>query len=253
MNELIFRKDGASDGFVKQQWNCIASARDNQLRSGRDVSFTYILRPTIIQMMNGEDLSSVLDAGCGSGVLTEAIATMASHITAIDLAEKNIEIANNSESRKSNIDYMVESIEEHSVGNKRLYSLIYANMVLQDVASIDAVAAALAVVAKEKATFIATVTHPWFWPIYWNYHDESWFKYEEEFAVVAPYKVSGEMSSIGTTTHFHRPLGRYVEAFERKGFRVVSIEEPMPNEAAIEAYKIPWKFPRFLAMKFRYG
>lgn len=250
MSQSIRRVDISSADFVKEQWNSIASQRDIQLRSGRDISFTHVLTPAIIRMMAGEDMSYVLDAGCGSGVMAEIISGYAKRITAIDIAEKNIELAIASKARKENIEYLSESIEQHAQKAGEAYSLIYANMVLQDVMCLDSIADSLAKISRSGTAFIATVTHPWFWPFYWDYHEKEWFKYDEEFAVVAPYKISGDEGPIGTTTHFHRPLHRYVSALENSGFSIVSIEEPMPDEEAASEYKVPWRFPRFLAMKF---
>jgi len=56
---------------------------------------------------------TILDVGCGGGILTESLARSGAQITGIDLSEASLEIARrHAKEQGLNIDYRYESIEE---------------------------------------------------------------------------------------------------------------------------------------------
>lgn len=236
---------------IRSQWDSIAETRNRQLRYGKDISFECVLKPAVLKLMEGADLECVLDAGCGTGVLSEVVSSHAVEVIGIDISPKSIALASESTSRPENVKYLVSSIEELSGSEEGKYSLILANMVLQDVANLDACLAALAKVAKPGGCLVATITHPWFWPSYWGYVDEPWFNYSREQAIQAPFVISSEADVAAVTTHFHRPLSAYFEGLGRAGFCVEELLEPIPEEKVQHAYPAIWKFPRFLAFRCR--
>lgn len=237
---------------IREQWDRVASARDQQLRAGRDVSFEYVLKPTILDLIDTADCSSVLDAGCGTGVLTEVLAGKASAVTGVDMSSASIRIASNSASRPKNVQYFDSTLEDYLRNTSDRYSLVVANMVLQDSADLGGCLRALSSRCQPVASLIATITHPWFWPTYWGYDNEPWFKYSEEQAIEAPFRISKDTTPIGVTTHFHRPLSFYISALTAAGFELETLAEPMPAPRVQEQYPAMWHFPRFLALRCKY-
>ncbi|XP_061402567.1 ubiquinone biosynthesis O-methyltransferase, mitochondrial-like [Musca vetustissima] len=77
--------------------------------------------------------------GCGGGILTENLARLGAHITALDLSENMIEIARqhlakDSELAMANrIDYKVEAIEQHAIHTKNFYDAIVISEVLENI------------------------------------------------------------------------------------------------------------------------
>jgi len=252
MSSQSRRVNDSSNDVIRRQWDSIACARDKQLRSGQDTSFEYILKPAIFSLIEGVDKASVLDAGCGTGVLTELLAKQSSSVTGVDFSSVNIAIAKRAASSTDNIRYVSQSIEEFAASAREYYSLIVANMVLQDVKALDACLAAMASLSTPNATLVATVTHPCFWPTYWGYDQEPWFDYNEEQAIEAPFRISASPQAIGVTTHFHRPVSAYLNSFCRAGFIIDAVLEPMPASPSL---KLPMKIsriPRFLAFRCIY-
>ena len=49
------------------------------------------------------------------------------------------------------------------------------------------------------------ITHPFFWPKYWGYESEEWYKYNEEIFIENEFSISFE-KEMGKTTYIHRPL-----------------------------------------------
>lgn len=249
MTDGIRRVDHYSADAICAQWDRIAVERNTQLRSGRDLSFEFVLKPTILDLVADVNRDSVLDAGCGSGVLTEVLADMATTVVGVDMSHVNIELADRSKSRPNGVRYYCESIEKFATKSSERFSLIVANMVLQDSAELDQCLEALARLSLHDTILVASITHPWFWPTYWGYDKESWFKYSEEQAIEAPFRISTEVSPIGTTTHFHRPLSAYVAKLKAAGFELETIREPLPSIEVQHQYPVLWEYPRFLVLR----
>lgn len=253
MIDGIKKVEHFSTDEIRAQWDQIAIDRNAQLRSGRDLSFDFVLKPTILKLIADVDCGSVLDAGCGSGVLTEVLANRARTIVGVDMSHANIELAEASSSRPEKVKYYCDKIEEFSTKSRDNFSLIVANMVFQDSEDLDQCLEALASRSTKNTVLVATITHPWFWPTYWGYDKEPWFKYSEEQAIEAPFRISTEVLPIGTTTHFHRPLSVYVTKLRAAGFELETIQEPLPSTEVQQQYPAAWQFPRFLAFRCRHS
>lgn len=242
--------DNVDKSTLIKQWNAIAYARNNQLRSGCDISFEHILVPSIFQLSSDCDWSLVLDAGCGTGVLSERLAQTADLVVGVDMSSESIAIAKKNILEKNNLHYMESTIEKFSLNSSySKFSLVIANMLLQDTPDLAATIKAIGELTKKSGHLVLTITHPCFWPKYWDYDKEPWFSYEKEIAIEAPFSISNSNDFIGLTTHFHRPLSQYIAAIIDCGFELVSLIEPMPSIEVQSKYPSPWEFPRFLVLK----
>lgn len=234
---------------LSAQWDSIAPARNSQLRSGRDISFEHVLKPTVLKLINSSPSGKLLDAGCGSGVLTEILADHFGYVVGVDMSQANINLANGSDTKKKNTDYICSKIEDVRFGQGQIFTTIVANMVFQDAADLSSCFRALAQNSCVGTTLVATITHPWFWPTYWGYENEHWFEYTKELAVEAPFRVSSDSAVVGITTHFHRPLSMYLNALKNHGFHLDQMIEPVPPDGVQKMYPSAWNYPRFLAFR----
>lgn len=235
---------------LSRQWDIIAQARNEQLRAGRDLSFQFILMPTILKLIGASNKDLVLDAGCGSGILTEQIAKFSKQIIGIDMSRVNINIANASIHKQSNIEYSYSTIEAYARKlTQPKFSLLVANMFLQDVKNLKQCIKVFSKIISPGGHLVFSIAHPWFWPTYWGYDRYDWFKYDDEIAIEAPFRISSDKKLIGVTTHFHRPLSCYLNELHSSGFEIESLTEPMPRKEIELKYPKIWKFPRFLAIK----
>lgn len=234
---------------LSAQWDSIALKRNSQLRSGRDLSFEHVLKPTILKLIESSPSGKLLDAGCGSGVLTEILADQFGYVVGVDMSQVNINLANGSSTKRKNTDYIFGEIENLIFGSDQIFTTIVANMVFQDTANLSSCFRALAQKSCAGTTLIATITHPWFWPTYWGYEKEHWFEYTKELAIEAPFRVSSDSAAVGITTHFHRPLSMYINTLKNNGFRLDQIIEPVPPDSIQKMYPSAWSYPRFLAFK----
>jgi 2-polyprenyl-3-methyl-5-hydroxy-6-metoxy-1,4-benzoquinol methylase len=241
---------GVSSASVANQWDRVAAKRDDQIRSGQDISYSRVLVPAVMSLAAGWLTGHVVDAGCGTGVLSELMAAKATRVVGVDLSPRSIAIARVRAMNLPNVEYKVASIERFSArANRKQFNLVVANMMLQDAPNLSAAVRAMRALVAPTGAIVLTITHPCFWPWYWGYAKARWFQYNKEFAIRAPFKISSAHRAVGVTTHFHRPVGRYLAVFAAARLKVDGFVEPMPNEAISRLYRKRWQFPRFLAVR----
>ena len=236
---------------IQAEWDQIADLRHRQIISGQDISYRKVLVPTMMDFIMDCDPSSVIDLGCGSGYLTQEIALLGGSIVGIDLSPKSIELARQHFTDHENVAFEVMLIEDLPKQQLGPFTTGVANMTFMTALDLDSVVKAVARVLIPGGMLIGAITHPCFWPLYWGYDKESWFQYEHEVLVEAPFRISTSITDI-VTTHIHRPLERYLNAFSEAGFEIMDLIEPRPDEEVLKLYPSgAWHWPHFLAFKLR--
>lgn len=240
-----------SEEFLASEWDKVAGDRDTLINDGRDLSYLYILLPALRKLSDGWLIPEgrVLDIGCGTGKFAAALAAdySESEVVGIDPSRISIEIAAERRNSLANLRFFPISAEDFSgSGHAGQFELIVANMLFQNVARLDEVLAACVKLLRPNGALVFAVPHPCFWPRYWKYEKEPWFKYGRELWIEAPFRTSLSPDATLRTTHTHRPLSGYVNAFRAAGFFVDEIVEPYPDEGIEGEYPIAWEFPRFL-------
>ena len=91
--------------------------------------FNYIKQHTDLKT------KKCLDVGCGGGILTESLATKASVVTGIDLAENALSVAekHSTTSNLQNINYEQSSVEDHCEKNESEYDVLTCMEMLEHV------------------------------------------------------------------------------------------------------------------------
>lgn len=221
---------------IANEWDNIALLRQKQIESKKDTSFHQILLPNISKQIESiDDLSqkSLIDLGCGSGYLTNYLSLSVKKTVGIDLSKKNIELARKKYS-KENLTFHNCSIEDF---NKDTYEIAVANMVMMDVINLHNCIKSISDLVVDNGNFIFSITHPYFWPKYWKYEEESWYNYSKELIIETEFKISNEITQY-ETTHIHRPLSSYIRLLKQYNFEINDMLE-LPDEEGS-------KYPRFL-------
>ena len=240
---------GKSSIDIAREWDKIAQLRYWQIASGKDLSFSHILLPTIQTLVEDCSLESVLDIGCGTGQLTRELANVSGKLTAVDPSARSIDIARRTCFSSGNVSFYVGTVEEFARNwSGSPFNIAVANMTLMTCLDLEALVRAVATVVAPDGCFVATITHPWFWPQYRGYANAGWFNYHQEIVLEGPFSISAEISDY-VTTHVHRPLATYLNSLSQFGFRLDRIMEPYPREEIQALYPDRWRFPRFLAFR----
>jgi 2-polyprenyl-3-methyl-5-hydroxy-6-metoxy-1,4-benzoquinol methylase len=236
---------------VRREWDALAPLRWEQILSGADVTFNEVLLPAIESLIPpGSEEMIALDVGCGIGASTKALAHHFKAIDAIDPSGVSIGLAKKLAGGVAR-DIEECSVEKFASSTKRKYNVIVANMVLMDVPDLNTFLSAVKIMLRPGGCFIYTTTHPFFWPQYYGYADESWFQYLETAFVRAPFKISADRTNQLQSTHVHRPLSAYFSALKMARLRTDVLLEPTPTPAIEARYSQPWRFPRYLAVRCR--
>jgi 2-polyprenyl-3-methyl-5-hydroxy-6-metoxy-1,4-benzoquinol methylase len=239
-----------SERELAGEWDKVAAERDSLIEEGRDLSYLYILLPALRKLSDRwlRPGVRVLDVGCGTGKFAAELAEECSKtdVVAIDPSGSSIEIAKEKRPELANLIFERSSVESFAGRRRGHFDLILANMLFQNVASLDSALEACAELLAPGGALVFAVPHPCFWPRYWKYDEEPWFRYDCELWIEAPFRTSLSPEAAVTTTHTHRPLGRYISALYGVGLCVEELVEPYPDAGLEGAYPLAWEFPRFL-------
>jgi 2-polyprenyl-6-hydroxyphenyl methylase/3-demethylubiquinone-9 3-methyltransferase len=102
---------------------------------------------------------SVLDVGCGGGLLSEAMARAGAHVTGLDLSQELIDVARlHALEGGMALEYRVESAEQHAVANAGRYDAVTCMEMLEHVPEPAAVVTALANLVRPGGdVFVSTL------------------------------------------------------------------------------------------------
>jgi trans-aconitate methyltransferase len=241
----MFRNvDAKSPASIVAEGDALAPIRFRQIMSGADLSYRQVLVPSIIALASKETPGAAFDAGCGIGYLTHLLAERIGEVTGLDPSAESIAIARAHYGKRAT--FCLGTLEVYSKQNAQSADLLVANMVLMDVLDLDHFIAAAHFVLRPGGALVFSTTHPCFWPTYYGYAQEPWYRYDQELLVESPFRISAEPDCPLVSTHVHRPLNTYVQALRSHLFSIEILSEPMPSSDVEAHYPAPWKYPRYL-------
>lgn len=226
---------------IIERWNLIADKRFYQIKKGEDDSFSNVLVPNMLSLLSSKKYEKLLDLGCGNGIFTNNLISYSNEIIGIDLSEKNIKIARENIQSNNNTQFVVADAETFNTAVK--YDCIISNMVLMDVMNIERIIYNISKSLAKTGDFIFSITHPCYWPIYWNYYKEDWFDYNKELIIENNFRI-GNTSIEQKTIHFHRPLELYFNILQKNSLNIEVMKELKGKN---------FNLPRFLLIKCRKG
>lgn len=228
------RKDRLID-----EWNKIAKDRYEDLRTQSDISYEEVLKPSLDTYLSNCNLEKVLDVGCGVGIYTNHLARNAKSVVGIDISDVSISYANMD--KQTNTTFYSISLEDYNPSEK--FTTIISNMTLMDMENLDSLFSKFYDLLEHEGSFVFTITHPVYWPIYWGYDKIEEFDYQKELEVCEVFKTRNKIYNGLKTTHFNRPLTFYLKGLIKTGFHLEDFDELFDNSRAVP------KYPRFIIIK----
>lgn len=223
---------------IKEEWNEIAYERLKDRLKGNDLSYNELLLPVISSNVAKYITSNnkILDFGCGTGELTNELSKLNSDVVGIDISGFAIKIAKE-HFKHSRLNFINASLSELNYDKE--FDIVVASMSFMDTEQLPENLEKIFDAARIDAKLLVTITHPCFWPIYWNYYNDDDFKYEKECRITRTYRTANRVFEGFETSHFHRPLSYYLDLFSKIGFKLLVTQELKRVNDSV------W-YPRFL-------
>src|SRR5688572_5100831 len=165
---------------IKNQWDNISEERLIDRLSGGDASYNNVFLPTIKEYLKNVESGNILDFGCGTGELTYEIAKLGFLVTGLDISKHSIDLAKKN-FIADNLNFLNSTLKETKL--KSYFSIVIANMALMDTQNLLENLKTINESLKSNGRALIIITHPSFWPIYWNYFSDDGFNYLEECAI----------------------------------------------------------------------
>lgn len=241
MSEPVRFYDHKDAADVVREWDSIAPVRDRQVVLHEDASFERVLEPWILDKVTRASARSIIDVGCGTGRLTTKLRLHSGRAVGIDPSSVSINLAR---AHDEVTRFEVATAEEWVQRNPGVrYDLAVANMVLMDALNLEGIVSAMASLARDGGRVIATIAHPAFWPLYWDYARCEGFSYLNETVVETPFRTRSKSYGL-VATHVHRPLEAYLSSFRRHGMTLTAFEE-LRGPESLEVFP----YPRFIGIE----
>lgn len=222
------------------EWDNLCDYRQTIIESGKDISLCYVTAPCILNKISELKPKNVLDVGCGTGYITSLIAKQVDVCWGIDISEKSIAVAKKTYSY-GNLTFLNTAVADYHPTFQ--FDVCVSNMVFTSdpdwISSVKSICDLMA----PKGHLLIMITHPCFWPSYWGFSSEPWYKYENEIYIEHDFSIS-LVKSIGKTTYIHRPLSSYIKGILSSGLDIEEIIEPYPVGKIPDNYM--YQYPRFL-------
>ena len=195
-----------------------AFARAYSARNEKSLFNAYYERPEMIRLAGDVAGLEVLDAGCGSGPLADALRRQGAVVSAFDLSPVMVELAR--ERLGEDADVRVADLGAPLPYPDDRFDLVVASLSLHYVKDWAAALSEVRRVLKPGGRLIVSIIHPMVYAIV--YPEADYFaltEYSED------YDYGDETIWM---TYWHRPLQDVLNAFTGAGFRITSVTEPPP-------------------------
>jgi ubiquinone/menaquinone biosynthesis C-methylase UbiE len=178
----------------------------------------YYERPEMIRLAGDVAGLAVLDAGCGSGPLTQALRAKDAVVSGFDLSPAMVELAR--ERLGEDADVRVADLAAPLPYSDDRFDLVVASLALHYVEDWTSALAELRRVLKPGGRLLVSIIHPMVYAIV--YPEADYFaltRYSED------YDYGDETVWM---TYWHRPLQDVINTFVGAGFGIKTVTEPPP-------------------------
>lgn len=214
-----------------------------------DLNRQFIIDPAMWEQIGEVKGLKILDAGCGNGYFSRALAKKGANVIGVDQSQVLIQFCKEKEKIQNlGIEFFAESLDNLSMLNDESFDLIVSNIVFIDVLPYEKAFKELARVLKPLGRFIWSNLHPAFGRItntFYRVPYDTPRNEERLYMLIDRYFDSGSTliswGSMEPIWQFDRTLTEYSTALKNAGFVIRQIIEPRPDNEDIK------QNPRYLA------
>ncbi len=256
----------------RELWNRKAGFWDALHGDGGNHFHRCLVEPSVLQLLDLRDGESVLDAGCGNGLMARRLARAGALVSAFDYSAAMLELARAHDSAAgASVDYrLIDATDEAALlklGERR-FDAITCSMALMDMPAIDPLFAASSRLLKATGRFVFATMHPAFNsnnPIFMREKEDRAGLVSQHYAIklrtyldMPPVKGAGAPGEPTPHYYFHRPLSELLNAAFAAGFVLDALLEPaFEADIPAKAGSLDWskfrQFPPILSGRLRLG
>lgn len=222
-------------------------------RDQKSIHSDYLVRPLVLKLLGNVKEKDVLDAGCGDGYLSRAIAKKGGNVIGIDISENLINV---SKSKSPNIKFFVDSVVSFEKISQE-FDVVISIIVLQHLNKKDIIESLKKtyLLLRPKGIFIIAIPHPLMFVKKPNsdwikFHYEKLSYWNSKMVKVSLCNINGKSFSTKTYTH---SLSFYMNAILKAGFQINNVIESKPSKKDVLFHHEKWKdevfFPSYLLLK----
>lgn len=212
------------------------------IRNSRDRYRTELTNASVLSLVGPQKGMHVLDAGCGEGYLSRALAEQGAKVIGVDMAVELVEAAQlEADQEGLNVKHLVADICHLPRDLNDRFDVALLNHVVNDLENPAPAFTEAARVLRPKGRMVILMLHPCFtWKgagagsYFSNHHSSRHFEVD---GTVSPTPVS----------YWVRPLESYSALLTEAGFAITRLQEPRPSEQQLAD---PWWQAHFTTPKF---
>lgn len=229
---------------TERLWSDNARVWSEGIRDGLDVINNQFGLPFFVGRLPGLRGKTILDAGCGEGRSTRAIAQSEARMIGVDVSPKMLEFARLEEAqRPRGITYVEASCHSLDAIAAESIDVVTSYMSLMDMPDIDKVMLEFARILKPEGQILVMVRHPCFFtPGFSIYQSRTAARagvtvsgYFDNSAYIDKFSFSGRQKNHFEILRFPYTLTRYVASLRNAGFALKDLQEPAPSESLCAA------------------
>lgn len=201
---------------MQQETNYDTFAEAYSIENGSSLINEFYERPEMLRLAADVSNRRILDAGCGSGPLAEALVERGASVTGFDSSQAMIALARERLGEKAAL--LVADLGRPLPFANNTFDDVTASLVFHYLEDWVGPLEEMRRVLLPGGRVIMSVNHPILYP--WTNPGKDYF---------TPTKYSDEHTFNGqpaTLTYWHRPLHAMTDAFAKAGFQIETVSEP---------------------------
>jgi SAM-dependent methyltransferase len=240
-------------------WQPVSGWYDTSLGQSGDFTHREIVIPKTLKLLTIKQTSSLLDLGCGQGILARAINPNIPY-TGIDIAQSLVNSATKRDTNKNHRYYTADITKPLPLGQNR-FSHVACILTLDNVESPECVMKNAFDHLEENGTFVIVINHPCFRiprQSSWGIDEQNKIQYRRINRYLSPLSIPitmhpGTGTSSPVTWTYHFPISSYCQWLHTYHFCIEQIEEWVSpktsvGKAASMENRSREEFPMFLAI-----